>query len=514
MTVVFSDMHASSGQAAGQRAGHRAGRARLRLPGSGLRRWHGWIMEHLRARGFQVVVELLDGARDDLPAALDHLLMVEQALYGGAFGLARMDAAQLPMAGAAGDARGDAPEVVIDLAHGAGAGRGAGLRALFDGAPSLAVMVDALLAGRAPELAVAVEGRVVALGLPAVEDFAVLGRAADFVLARMAEGLARLAAHPRAGAEEVARTPSAPRGVAVKSAAHVARHLAGKLLARLTRRLTGASPWPAWNVGWRKVEDAAHSLRAARRQPDMAQYAFLPHDGRRFFGDPFGFVHEGRVHVFVEEFPHATGKGIISAFTLDAQGRPGPVRPVLEADVHLSYPQVFAHDGDIWMIPETEQARQVRLYRCIEFPHRWAREAVLIADRALSDATVVRHQGRWWMFAAERAPHGSSWDGLAVFHAERLTGPWVEAGHAPVLLDAGAARPAGAMWHDAQGNLMRVAQDCRGSYGRGMAICRVARLDEGGFAQQIIERLGPRAPFTGLHTLNLAGGFELIDAVN
>jgi hypothetical protein len=70
------------------------------------------------------------------------------------------------------------------------------------------------------------------------------------------------------------------------------------------------------------------------------------------------------------------------------------------------------------------------------------------------------------------------------------------------------------MWHDAQGNLMRVEQDCRGSYGRGMAICRVTELSEQGFAQEVIARLRAPAPFTGMHTLNIAGGFELIDVIN
>ena len=41
-------------------------------------------------------------------------------------------------------------------------------------------------------------------------------------------------------------------------------------------------------------------------------------------------------HVFCEEVPFATGKGIISQFTIDAAGRASSPRPVLERAYHLS----------------------------------------------------------------------------------------------------------------------------------------------------------------------------------
>ena len=40
------------------------------------------------------------------------------------------------------------------------------------------------------------------------------------------------------------------------------------------------------------------------------------------------------------------------------------------------------------------------------------------------DATLVEHQGRWWMFAAVRAREGAStWDELCIFHADESCQP-------------------------------------------------------------------------------------------
>jgi hypothetical protein len=81
-----------------------------------------------------------------------------------------------------------------------------------------------------------------------------------------------------------------------------------------------------------------------------------------------------------------------------------------------------------------------------------------------------------------------------------------------VLIDAGAARPAGNMFrHD--GAWIRPAQDCRSGYGEGIALCRIDRLDREGFAQTVLRRLAsPRAwSLPGLHTLNRDGPIETID---
>jgi len=88
------------------------------------------------------------------------------------------------------------------------------------------------------------------------------------------------------------------------------------------------------------------------------------------------------------------------------------------------------------------------------------------------DPTVVRHDGRWWMFCTNPdAPNHE----LHAFHAQRLAGPWIAHARNPVKVDVRSARPAGTPFY-AAGALHRPAQDCGGGYGRRVVINRVDAL--------------------------------------
>ena len=94
--------------------------------------------------------------------------------------------------------------------------------------------------------------------------------------------------------------------------------------------------------------------------------------------------------MFCEEFPYATGKGVISVFALDEAGNPGPTRVVLERPYHLSYPVVFRHEGQIFMMPESSANRTLEIYRAEHFPFRWTLDRVVLSDIELADATRLR----------------------------------------------------------------------------------------------------------------------------
>ena len=378
----------------------------------------------------------------------------------------------------------------------------------FDGRAGEGALLAAILAGRAPRVEiVAIEGdlaRVRAVGLPALEHPHTFAHSLEMVLARTIQIAVQAT---RDGGGTLAALSESQTNLAASPILFLIRHLARRM-----RRRFGApgSHRERWALALRRVDDTG-AVAALRdwRPPD---FALLPHDGARFQADPFPFAHGGRTCVFFEDYPYATRKGVIAVVELDAAGNASPMRVVLERPEHLSYPFVFAHEGEVYMLPEMSAASRVQLFRADPFPDRWVADHVLIDGAVIADATLVEHGGLWYMFGTQSGDAGSSWDALAVFHAPTLFGPWSPHPSNPVLIDAGAARPAGAMWHE-DGVLMRVAQDCRVGYGTGLAICRVDRLDTNGFAQTIVDRLGPPAGLGAdrVHTLNRSNGVEAID---
>lgn len=140
------------------------------------------------------------------------------------------------------------------------------------------------------------------------------------------------------------------------------------------------------------------------------------------------------------------------------------------------------------------------------------RESVLLTDIEASDATVIQHDGHFWLFAATRDGGGSWSDTLSIFYARDLLGPWLPHPRNPILVDQASARPAGAMVVR-NGRLWRPVQDCTNGYGTGIGLAEINRLDLDGFEQTVhaVLRPDPAWPGRRLHTLNRSGRLECID---
>ena len=469
--------------------------------GRPLRRWHVRLRAELEAAGH--LVRFTEGASAPLPGRL--LLLAESRVY------AARSALFAPASGTrqAGEPEKAGADLVLCLDGSPPADRSA-LVPRFDGAAGDAALLRALLAGRAPVIRVGREGggrppREIVAGHPALGNPELLAQALDDVLGRLVTLLCQAVARVGSGGDAAGGPPTEdPRLPAGSTLSHLAR-----VLARKVRRRLGQDGGEHWRAGWRFLDEPA-ALSTFAWPPEG--YATLPDDGSAYYADPFPFAHEGRRVIFCEKFPYATGKGVIVAFEVDAAGGASAPRLVLEHAVHLSYPQVFARGGAIFMLPEMGAANRVELFRAERFPDRWVPHAVLVDGMTAYDATFIDFENRCWLFASSAGPGESSWDQLALFHAPTLEGPWRAHRGNPVLIDAGAARPAGAMWVE-DGVLWRVAQDCRTGYGTGLALCRVDRLDEDGYSQTVVRRLGPPPGLRaeGAHTLNRSAGLEVTD---
>ncbi|MDK9697216.1 MAG: formyl transferase [Siculibacillus sp.] len=489
----------------------------IRVDPADLRRWHRRVVEVLAATA-GITVHLTPTPRR-LPAAagLDLLFTLERLTHRG---LAETAADRLD-----GDTftRFVGPERPVDLVVDLGCdgdvpSRGAHLAVDCGGLPPLDGAVAAILAGETPVLTarLRVDGRARTLARwsLAIEDHRsalrsasmALGRAAHLVLAsvealRATDDAEAVSLHLAEG------EGTAPPVSMIAATGFVVRTLSARIADRLTRLSNGA---PTWATAWRRRDAATPSDRF---ELDPTPFRFLPDDGRRFYADPFLLADAGRLHLFCEEFPFATGKGVISVATLGENGTFGPVRPVLELDCHLSYPHVFAHAGRVWMVPETSGRRTVELWVSDRLPDRWSPHSVLLDDVDLADATLAEIDGTWWLFGASREPWTSSWEALSIWSAPAPTGPWTPHPGNPTIVDARAARPAGAAFRTAEG-WFRPVQDCGRGYGAGLAVARLAELDAHGHRETVIRRIAA-PPLTGLHTWNRAAAgdatFEVID---
>jgi len=188
---------------------------------------------------------------------------------------------------------------------------------------------------------------------------------------------------------------------------------------------------------------------------------------------------------------------------------------VMHRSYHLSYPHVFTHEGELFMIPETHQARSVDLYRCTRFPDQWEFVAHLLSGNALVDATVVKRPEGWFLFAAGSfTGTGSLNEELYLFHSPELTSEdWQPHPQNPDVADPRWARGAGRIFEE-DGRLYRPAQDCLMGYGKSVVLREITVLTADAFQERTVARIEPdRArKQTALHTWNRSEEWLFTDA--
>ena len=240
----------------------------------------------------------------------------------------------------------------------------------------------------------------------------------------------------------------------------------------------------------------------------------LPDDGSRFYADPFAFEWQGRHFIFVEDFRHGGTRAVISVAEVFRDGAPTVPRVVLEEHYHLSYPQVFSHGGEIWMLPEGGSGGNLVLYRAESFPDRWVRHSILVRDRELFDATLLEHGNRLRLFASERDGYGSASDTLVVYHAPCLEGPWAPHPSNPVRIDRTAARPGGCFVRVGD-RIVLPLQDGTDNYGGGLGLADLVQLDEKTvrLTRPVPILASAKVPYPKIHTLNSSEHLEVIDCL-
>lgn len=144
-----------------------------------------------------------------------------------------------------------------------------------------------------------------------------------------------------------------------------------------------------------------------------------------FYADPFSVEKDGIHYIFFEqlEFKSPTQhKGWLSWFQVDADNNvSGPHNLDIPAAPHMSFPYIFQHGNDWFMVPETCHLNCVNLYQCTEWPGRWEFVKTLIPNTHNGDSQLIFHNQKWWMFT--QALKNNSYY-FCIYWADDLMGAW------------------------------------------------------------------------------------------
>ncbi len=176
-----------------------------------------------------------------------------------------------------------------------------------------------------------------------------------------------------------------------------------------------------------------------------------------FVADPFLVDHNGRYFLFFEALNTSTGRGEIALSVSNDCIDWSYDRVVLDEKFHLSYPCVFQWEGEHYMVPESQRAKAVKIYRSQNFPYDWVFMKDLVTGKPFDDPTIFWKDDRWWLFT-------SVGDRLLLYHSkDLLSDGWKEHPMNPIAKGR-YARMAGRILKY-EDHLIRFSQDSARGYG-------------------------------------------------
>jgi hypothetical protein len=280
--------------------------------------------------------------------------------------------------------------------------------------------------------------------------------------------------------------------------------LAHKASSRLLGRAQAQHWKMAIRVGSRRVWDGNDAL-------DLDGFSWIDTHPGHLYADPFLIKQRDRTWLFYEHYVYSDRRAVIDVAEIDETGQLVAPRLALRRPYHLSFPYVFEHDGEMFMIPETGGRKTIELYRAVNFPDDWKLEKVLLSNVWAVD-TAIWHDGNlWWLFpTVKESPGGANF--LYLFYSSELTGNWKPHPANPVCADVRNARGAGKIFVQ-NGKLLRPSQDCSARYGYRLNFHEIVTLHPERYEENNAVTIDTswHPGLIGIHTYNQSPGVEVVD---
>jgi methionyl-tRNA formyltransferase len=239
----------------------------------------------------------------------------------------------------------------------------------------------------------------------------------------------------------------------------------------------------------------------------------IPNPQNRFLADPFVIYRNGEHYCFVEDYDHTIKRGGISVYKITS-GSNEELGSALIEDFHLSYPYLFEFEGELYMCPETSEKREIRIYKCVDFPLKWVFHKTVMRDISAADTAIFPYGDKWWIFTnldkSLVKDYGSQ---LHIFYGtDPFTENWTPHYKNPVIFDSLKARNGGLIIEEDA--IYRTYQrQGFNIYGEGVGVAKINTLTTSEYSEEVIFEAVPRffKNLKGTHTYNFHRGLLVFD---
>jgi len=262
-----------------------------------------------------------------------------------------------------------------------------------------------------------------------------------------------------------------------------------------------------WGIGWRFIEPE-------ERLPigdTIVKYQNIIPPYNCYYADPFCITtEEGKTYLFVEYMKRARGIGSIAVSEL-INGKFGSFKECIKEPFHMSYPNVFIYENEYYMIPETNAANQLILYKATSFPYNWEKDTILAENVKWVDSSFYIEDGMFYLFVYSIETKKSFYYQIDMKSKSLL--PLDETKYC--IVDE---RPAGNAFTVGK-QTYRAVQDCKNTYGERVYIYMkdedtdklYCETKIGSVETKNIELTPKLSHITKTHTFNRTNNIEVVD---
>ncbi len=272
---------------------------------------------------------------------------------------------------------------------------------------------------------------------------------------------------------------------------------------------------------WRKLRGheyrwgVAYQFTKDWRDAVLWRSKVIKNPPNKFLADPFAVSRDGQHVIFVEEYDFGSELGRITAYEVSKAGATY-LGVALEEPFHLSFPFLLEQDGELYMCPDTHETREIRLYKCTEFPLKWELHRVLMKNVSATDTMIFKRDSKWWMFTnVDSSPLGDHCSELHIFGADSFDATdWRPHPLNPIMVDSTRARNGGLLFEGETAYRVFQVQGFD-RYGEAMGIAEIKALDAERYEEAPVCTMPARfmPGLKGAHTYTFTPGLLTVDFV-
>jgi hypothetical protein len=220
-----------------------------------------------------------------------------------------------------------------------------------------------------------------------------------------------------------------------------------------------------WSIGFGSTTKYPNEISIKKNSIYSIEKLQKFHPKTQFLADPFFLKVKDTFYLFFEHQFIDNPRASIGLMTSTDGIKYEYKGTVLKENFHLSYPQVFEYKNEFYMLPESQQANAILLYKAHRFPFDWKICDTLIHNIKLKDPTIYLSDSLNIMVA------GDDKLTLHLYESDSLFGNWKLHKDSKVITGS-EARAGGRFFADKKGLLLPI-QNCSNGYGYGLSIYRM-----------------------------------------